>query len=44
MQLDENGHTEVINAAGALTTYTWDIENRMTTAPLTCGSSERISP
>ena len=36
--LDANGNTEVINAAGSLTTYAWDSENRMTVVQLPGGS------
>ncbi len=27
-----NGNTQIINVAGGLTTYSWDVENRMTQA------------
>jgi len=34
---DANGNTAVINAAGSLTTNTWDIENRLTVVQLPAG-------
>jgi len=35
---DANGNTQVINAAGALTTNTWDIENHLTVVQLPAGT------
>ena len=40
---DANGNTEVINGAGNLTTYTWDIENRMTVVQLAAGGRSTAS-
>ena len=34
---DANGNTAVINAAGSLTTNTWDIENHLTAVQLPAG-------
>ena len=35
---DANGNTQVINAAGSLTTNTWDIENHLTVVQLPAGT------
>ena len=37
MAFDNNGNTQVENAGGALTTKTWDIENRLTVVQLSAG-------
>ncbi len=40
---DANGNTEVMNAAGSLTTYSWDVENHMTLAELSGGTLNTIT-
>jgi YD repeat-containing protein len=40
---DANGNTALVNADDSLTTYSWDIENRMTKAELPAGTLNTIS-